>query len=98
MHVLTQSWKSGAMSPRRRALALTLTNVKTVSVDAAAASLPSGTATVETDGPTALTLTHLAPATRVRGAGGPVTAGRDGRVTITLRDGTTRIAWGGRHA
>jgi hypothetical protein len=93
MHVLTGSWSLGAAAHPARVLRLTLSNVKTLTVDAAAANLPRGTATVETDGPATLTLARLAPATTVTGAAGPVTAGPDGSATVALAHGVTRLAW-----
>lgn len=77
IQVSTGSWKTGATPGARRTLTLDLTNVAALTVDARAAHLESGTATITTDDPTKLTLAHL----------------KRGARTVRLAAGTTRISW-----
>jgi hypothetical protein len=94
MQVTTGSWNlEGAARPQPQ-LALNVTNVGAVTVDARAASLPTAIVSVETDGPSALTITGLRPGTVVYQPGDPtVTAGADGTVTLDIPSGASALAW-----
>ncbi len=93
MQVTTGSWQLGAPLQRSRRLEMTLRNVGHVAVDLAAARLPSGTASVTTDGATRLALTHLRPGELVRVGGRARHASRRGTLTVTLGRGRTRLRW-----
>ena len=87
-----QTWARGAAAVLQQAVNLSLTNVAAITVDTAAAGLRCGTVTVKTDGPTALTLDHLAPGRTVRSGGSTVTrAGRSGTATVDVPAGTTTL-------
>jgi hypothetical protein len=64
-----------------------------VTVDARAASLPTAIVSVETDGPSALTITGLRPGTVVQTPGAAVTVGADGAVTLDIPSGASALAW-----
>jgi hypothetical protein len=93
MLVLTGSWQPGVTPATAQTLSLDLTNVGSLSVDAQAAKLPAGAASVTTDGSTSFSLTDLAPGTAVTAAGNTVVAGSSGTATIELPDGTTTVSW-----
>lgn len=93
MTVRTATWQPGPAPPAAARLALTLTNAAALTVDTAAARLPGGTATVRTDGPTALTLAALAPGTVVRSGAQAVTAGAGGAATLALPGGVSVVTW-----
>lgn len=93
MEVLTGKWAPAETPPPASVLDLTLTNVATLTVDAAAARLPHGTASVTSEGPTRLTLTHLSPGARVLDCSRVLRVGADGQVSIPLPSGTSMIAW-----
>jgi pimeloyl-ACP methyl ester carboxylesterase len=89
------SWTLGARPAATRTMSLTLTDVAGLTVDTAAAKLPTGTVTVTTDGPTQLGLANLPAGTPVLVAGRQVTtAGSDGTVTVSLAAGTTAVTLG----
>jgi hypothetical protein len=89
------SWTLGAKPAPARRMTLKLSDVAGLTVDAAAARLPAGTITVQTDGPTQLTVAKLTPGTPVRVGGRPVTsAGAGGAATVNLPAGTTEVALG----
>src|SRR5579884_1289821 len=87
------TWSPGRLPVAARTLSLTLTNVGTVTVDAGAARLPTGTASVTTDGQTLLRLTGLPAGTVVRVAGGPSIAAVAGVAIVPLTAGATRLSW-----
>jgi hypothetical protein len=93
MQVTSGTWQPGAVPAAAPTLALKLTGVAKLTVDVAAAQLPSGTATVTTDGATALTLAHLASGTSVRTQAATVKVGPSGAATIALGAGATAISW-----
>jgi hypothetical protein len=96
MQVTTGSWQPGPEPPKRPTLTLALTNVASLTVDTAAARLPRGTAAITTDGPTRLTLAHLAPGTLIS-TGTTARVGSAGKVTITLAAGTSKFNWSPPH-
>ena len=87
------SWRPGPDPPRTATLQLTLSNVAALALDTAAARLPSATATIDSDGPSTLTLTHLAPGTVVHGPAGTVHAAANGSATIALPQGVSTVSW-----
>jgi predicted esterase len=89
----TGTWISGITPLPVPTLTMKLTNVAALRVDAVAARLPAGSATVDTDGTTALTLTDLPPGTTVTSPGGSAEASRAGTVTVQLRGGTSTVSW-----
>jgi hypothetical protein len=93
MVVLSGTWQPGATPPAVPALTLNLTNVGAATIDTAAARMRHGTATVTSDGSTALHLTHLSPGTTVRDGTSTATAGADGTATISIGDGTATLIW-----
>jgi hypothetical protein len=93
MQVTTGGWEPAATPARALSLRLQLTNVAALAVDAAAARLPRGSATVSTDGRTTITLTHLTPGAIVRAPSGTTRVGPGRRVTVVLATGTSSIAW-----
>jgi hypothetical protein len=86
----TQSWSLGTPPPPQPALSLDLANIAAATLDTVAAGLGCAAVTVQTDGPTALTLAHLAP-------GRPVTVGsssqavESGTSVVHLDPGTTIV-------
>ena len=74
MVVVSGSWTPGPTPPSADALTLNLTNVRTLSVNTYSARLPEGTATITSDGPGLLTLTHLRAGTIISGVPAPVPA------------------------
>jgi pimeloyl-ACP methyl ester carboxylesterase len=89
------SWTLGARPAATRTMSLTLTDVAGLTVDTAAAKLPTGTVTVTTDGPTQLGLANLPAGTPVLVAGRQVaTAGSDGAAAVSLAAGTTAVTLG----
>ena len=93
MAVLTGSWQPGVAPVAAPTLTLDLTNVGTVSLNTAQARLPHGTATVTTDGTTALELTELPPGTVVHDGSDTAQADSSGTATVSLADGTTTLTW-----
>ena len=93
MELTTGSWKPGATPAAKPTLNLTLTNVARLTIDTAAARLPHGTATVTTDGPAQLTLSHLAPGTLVRAGLRSVRVGPTGSATLRVAAGKSTITW-----
>jgi prolyl oligopeptidase family protein len=86
------SWKLGARPATAPRMTLALTDVSRLAVDSAAARLRTGRITVRTDGPTRLSIAHLRRGTRVVVGGRRVaTAGRGGRVTVTLGSGRSVV-------
>jgi hypothetical protein len=87
-----ETWVTGAAPARHESASLQLTDVATATVDTMAAELTCGTLTVATDGPTALTLTHLEPGTPVTGGSRQVaTAASNGGALVHLAKGTTTL-------
>jgi len=93
MQVTTGSWTPGLTPAAKPTLSLTLTNVARLTIDTATARLPRGTATVTTDGPTLLTLAHLAPGTLVRCGARTVRVGAAGSAMQRLDAGTSTVTW-----
>ena len=93
MQVTTGSWKRGATPAAKPTLNLALTNVARLTIDTAAARLPHATATVTTDGPTQLTLTRLAPGTRIRTGRRSLLVGPTGSATLRVAAGKSTITW-----
>jgi pimeloyl-ACP methyl ester carboxylesterase len=88
-------WKLGARPAAHREMTLSLTNVAALTVDTAAAKLPTGTITVTADGTARLTLAHLPAGTQVlEGSRHIATAGSNGAASVTLPGGTTALALG----
>jgi pimeloyl-ACP methyl ester carboxylesterase len=85
-----QSWNAGAAPPPQPTVVLHLANVAAATLDTTAAGLTCGTVTVQTDGPTALTLIHLAAGQPVTVAGASQSTGSDNTV-VHLGAGTTAI-------
>jgi predicted esterase len=93
VHQLT--WSVGYAAKARPEVTLTVTNVAALAVDAARAGLRNGTITLSSDGPTALTLRHLAPNTAIRIAGQTMArANGEGTARVTLRSGRTVLSVG----
>ena len=92
MVVVSGSWTPGPTPPSADALTLNLTNVRTLSVNTYSARLPEGTATITSDGPGLLTLTHLRAGTIISGVGAPVPA-VNGKASVSLPKGTTHLSW-----
>jgi hypothetical protein len=83
-------WLLGKRAKARKAMTLGLTDVAALSIDAAAAKLPTGTITVRTDRSARITITHLARGTQVLEHGRRVaTAGRTGTAAVTVPSGRT---------
>jgi hypothetical protein len=80
MLVRTGTWQPGATPPAADRLTLRLANVGALTVDAAAARLPHGEATVTTDGPTVVTVTGL-------------TGLAAGSTRFQLPAGTSTVTW-----
>jgi hypothetical protein len=93
IQVTTGSWKQGPTPPASPTLTLTLTNVAALSVDAAAAKLARGAATVTTDGPTQLILKRLTPGTRVHTPKTTIHVSSARSATIVLSTGTSTFSW-----
>lgn len=86
------AWKLGGRPAAHRAMTLGLTNVAGLTVDTAGAKLPTGTATVTTDGSTRLTLAHLPAGTQVlEGSRRVATAGSNGAASVSLASGSTTL-------
>jgi hypothetical protein len=79
-------WLRGARPAPRQQVVLDLANVRSVSVDLAAAGLRCGTVRVSTDGPADVTLTGLAAGARVAG-GRVVSLDGAGTQAVTVRCG-----------
>lgn len=89
------TWTQGARPAAARRMALTLGDVAGLTVDTAAARLPTGTITVTSDGPVRLGLAHLPAGTPVSVGGRPVTtAGSDGAAAVSLPGGTSVVVLG----
>ncbi len=97
MVLVSGSWVRGPTPPAALTLTLDLTNVGRLIVDAARARLPKATATITTDGPVVLTLTHLPSGTSITGSGLRVVAA-GGRASVALPRGITHLRWGSRSA
>jgi hypothetical protein len=93
MHLQRNRWKLGAPAVSQPKLTLGLTNIADLAVDTAESNLPTGEATVTSDGPASLTLAELPRATEVRSGSRTWTPGRDRRVTLTVGAGQTTITW-----
>jgi hypothetical protein len=94
MHELQNRWLAGNSPAARPLLRLSLTNVRSLTVDTAMARLPTGTATVASDGTTTITLADLPGGSTVRATRGGITA-RSGRsVTVRLPPGKSTLTWG----
>jgi hypothetical protein len=93
MQVTTGNWTPGATPAAKPTLSLTLTNVARLAIDTAAARLPRGTATVTTDGPTRLTLAHLAHGTLIRCGRQTVRVRRSGNAALRVASGKSTITW-----
>jgi hypothetical protein len=88
------TWKLGELPAAKAHLSLHLTNVGGLTLDAAAAKLTSGTATVSSDGATVLRLADLSPGLVVRVAGGrAVVAARNGVAVVKLSPGVSSLRW-----
>jgi pimeloyl-ACP methyl ester carboxylesterase len=84
------SWKLGARPPAKPQMTLKLTDVATLSVDASAAKLQTGTITAVSDGATRLSIQRLARGTEVLEHGHVVTsADKNGAAVVNLGSGTT---------
>jgi len=84
------SWTLGAQPAARPEMTLKLTDVATLSVDASAAKLQTGTITATSDGTTHLTLQNLQRGTEVLEHGHEVTsADQAGVAAVDLGSGTT---------
>ena len=84
------SWTLGARPAARSQMTLKLTDVGTLSVDASATKLPTGTITATSDGTTRLTIEHLQSATEVLEHGHELTsADQTGVAVVKLGPGTT---------
>jgi pimeloyl-ACP methyl ester carboxylesterase len=89
------SWTLGARPAATRRMTLNLGDVAGLTVDAAAAKLPTGTITVTTDGPVRLGFTELARGTEVSVNGVKVgSAGVDGLAAVDLKTGTSVVVLG----
>ena len=93
MDVLAGGWTTGAAPATSRTLSLTLTNTSAATVDAAAARLPRGAATVSDDGTGRLRLIRLTPGIAVRYTGGTTIADAAGVASVPLADATIHIIW-----
>jgi predicted esterase len=89
----TGAWNAGTTPAPNATLSMKLTNVAALSFDTVAARLPHGSATIDSDGVTALTLTRLKPGTAVTAPGGGAETGSAGTVTVNLPDGTSIVSW-----
>jgi dienelactone hydrolase len=79
------SWQLGPAPASRRAITLKLSDVSALTLDAAAARLPSGTINVTSDGPVRLSIDHLQRGISVSVDGRRVTsAGADGTAVVSL--------------
>jgi pimeloyl-ACP methyl ester carboxylesterase len=84
------SWKLGARPAAKSQMTLKLTDVATLSIDASAARLETGTITAVSDGATHLSIDRLQRGTEVLEHGHIVTtAGTNGVATVDLGSGTT---------
>ena len=85
----------GARPAAKRQMSLKLTDVASLTVDARAAALPTGTIDVQNDGAASVTVASLAPGTAVSVNGRRVTAaGADGSATVRLASGSSVIVLG----
>ncbi len=83
-------WLLGKRPRARKAMTLKLSDLAGLTVDAAVASLKTGTITVTSDRSTRIAIVHLARGTEVLEHGRKVaTAGRSGTVAVSLHSGTT---------
>ncbi len=86
------TWTAGTTPAARQALTLNLTDVAAAAVDTVSAKLKCATATVTTDGPTALTLLALRPEGTVTENGATVaTVPADGTATVSPAAGTSTL-------
>jgi len=94
MAVIAGSWKLGALPAVSDHLKLTLKNAASLTVNATAAKLLSGTATVSSDGACVLRLADLEPGTAVFiGSNRVAVAGSNGIAVIKLTSGTRSLSW-----
>lgn len=91
-----QEWLAGEPEPVENVLELALTNVSTLTLDAAGAGFREGVINIQTDGTTALTVVHLPPRVRIVANGTVLSADSGGRVVIELDEETTDVNIGGR--
>jgi pimeloyl-ACP methyl ester carboxylesterase len=86
------TWKLGSTPAPRPQMALRLTDVAGVTLDDAAAKLPTGTIAVTSDGTSGVSIAHLATGTLVFANGASVgVAGASGTVPVTVGKGRTVI-------
>ncbi|HWE09740.1 MAG TPA: prolyl oligopeptidase family serine peptidase, partial [Solirubrobacteraceae bacterium] len=89
------SWLAGTRPAAERRMILGLGDVSALTVDTAAAKLPTGTVTVTSDGWVRLAFSHLRPRTPVLVDGRRVTAaGRNGAAAIDLPGGRSVVVLG----
>ncbi|HWD75064.1 MAG TPA: prolyl oligopeptidase family serine peptidase [Solirubrobacteraceae bacterium] len=89
------SWSEGARPAAARRMSLALGDVSALTVDTAAAKLPTGTVNVTSDGPVQLAFSHLRPGTPVLVNGRRVTgAGKDGAAAVNLPTGRSVVVLG----
>ncbi len=93
MHELQNRWILGNFPAAEPLLELSLTNVKTLTVDTALAKLPTGTATISSDGQAMITLTRLPKRTTVRAPEGKITARSAGTITVRVPAGKSTLTW-----
>jgi hypothetical protein len=86
------TWTAGALPKARQSLALNLTNVAAVALEAVRAKLKCATITATTDGATALTLLQLRPESAVTENGATLgTVPASGAATVELAAGTSTL-------
>ena len=87
------TWSVGYAAKSRPEMVLSLTNVAALTLDAERAGLRSGTISLVSDGPVALTLRNLAPGTIVRVQGRTMArANGDGIAVVSVRPGRTVLS------
>jgi hypothetical protein len=86
------TWTVGALPKARQSLALNLTNVAAVALEAVRAKLKCATITATTDGATALTLLQLRPESAIAENGATLgTVPASGAATVELAAGTSTL-------
>ena len=81
-----------AWEPLENRVELVLTNVATLTLDAAQTGFATGSIGIQTDGATALTLTALPARARIEAAGATQYADAGGAIILDLPQGATEIS------